>query len=278
MDEQMTVTELAAAIPEYWSETIYDVLLERLPFNSAVARNYEGTISNLGDTVNVTQIPEFDLATELTEGQRNDADAVTPTGIQLVVNKMLVKDFKLTKRGMIQSIDVMQKLRDLAAFSIMRKMQQLIIADIVPSSSAPDHQISYNSSTTLALVDILAAFELLNTQNVGDSNRQLITGSAQFADIFNITGLTSRDFSPNQSALTSGTITQPIMGFNFNWTTEVGSVSYFFVPEFFQIAVQLQPVVEQFNAGVNGERGERINVTMLYGQKQFDSKRVVMVS
>ena len=116
MNEVITVTEMAAAIPEVWSSKFYDVLLSKLPMNESVARDYEGEIANLGDQVNVTQVPEFDEAVELAEGAAADSEAPTLSSIALVINKMLVKDFAITKRSMIQSIDVMNKLRALNQF------------------------------------------------------------------------------------------------------------------------------------------------------------------
>lgn len=277
MDEQMTVDEMAAAIPELWSSKYYDVLLAKLPMNAAIARDYEGEIQQLGDTVNVTQVPEFDDATELAEGAQNDAEGVTLTGIPLVINKMLVKDFQITKRSMIQSLDVMNKLRDLAIYSIAKKMQSNIFNDIVPSVS-PDHTIAYTTGTTLALADILAAKELLDNADVPSEGRSMIVGAAQFNDIFLITGFQSSDFVSNANGLSSGQVSMPLLGFDFGWTTEAGSVSRFFHNSFYQVAVQQVPQVEVFNRGGEGQRAIRVNVTALYGQKQFDSKRVVTVS
>lgn len=278
MDEVMTVTEMAAAIPEVWSSKFYDVLLAQLPMNESVAREYEGEINNLGDQVNVTQVPEFDDASELAEGAKNDAEGVTLSTIALIINKMLVKDFMITKRSMIQSIDVMNKLRDLAIYSIAKKMQSNIFNDIVPSASAPDHTIAYTTGTTLALADILAAKELLDTADVPSAGRSMVVGAAAFNDIFLITGFQSSDFVSNANGLSSGQVNMPLLGFDFKWTTEAGTVSRFFHNSFYQIAVQQVPVVEVFNRGVDGERAIRVNVTALYGQKQFDGKRVVTVS
>lgn len=277
MDEIMTVTEMEAAIPEVWSSKYYDVLLAKLPMNESVARDYEGEIQALGDQVNVTQVPEFDEAVELAEGAKNDAEGVTLASIALIINKMLVKDFMITKRSMIQSLDTMNKLRDLAIYSIAKKMQSNIFADIVPSVS-PDHTISYTTGTTLALADILAAKELLDTADVPSEGRSMVVGAAQFNDIFLITGFQSSDFVANANGLSSGEVNMPLLGFNFKWTTEAGAVSRFFHNSFYQIAVQQVPQVEVFNKGGEGQRATRVNVTALYGQKQFASNRVVTVS
>jgi hypothetical protein len=273
-----TSAELDGITPELWSAAFYPTLLERLPFNGSVARDYEGEIAALGDIVNINDFPQFDVAQDILEDERADADSVTANKQQLVINKQVVKDYILTKKAMKQSLDAQNQLRDLAMHSIMKRMQQIIIAEILPSASAPDHSIAYGSGTTLALADILAAKELLDTQDVEEQGRVMIVGAAQQNDLFNITGFTSRDFIPAGSPLTSGAITTPLAGFEFKWTTEAGNVSTFFHPLFLQMAVQQSPDVKVYDLGVDGKRATRVNMDVLFGVKQCSNLRVVTVS
>jgi len=172
----------------------------------------------------------------------------------------------------------MDQLRDKMIFSIMKKMQADIISKIVPSASSPDHQISYDSGTTLALADILEAKELLDTQNVMEEGRVCVLGAAAWNDLFNVTGFVSRDYIPAGSPLTSGSIPTPIAGFMPKMTNVVSTTSYFFHPSFLTLAVQDRLNIEMFNLGVDGVRGTRINADVLYGIKQLDDERVVSVS
>lgn len=279
MDQIMGATQLSSIIPELWSAKFYPTLLAELPFADLVSRDYEGEIANLGDTVNITKFPQFALANELLEDEKNDADSITLSTVQLLINKQVVKDYIITNKSMQQSIDAATKLRDLAMHSVMKKMQALIINEIIPSAAAPDHQITYTAGTTLALADILAAKELLDLQDVpDDGTRSMTLGSAQANDLFNIAGFVSRDFSPNADALTSGAITTPIMGFKYKTTTALGNTSFFFHPSFLTLAVQKQPEVKTFDLGVEGKRAERVNMTVLFGLKQMDGVRVVSIS
>lgn len=266
-------TEVAAIVPEIWSAKFYPTLLENLPFNSSIAQDYQGDISALGDIVNISTIPQFDLADEILENEKANADSVTVSTQQLTINKQLVKDFILTKKAMAQSIDAMNELRDLAMHSIMKKMQAIIIAAIVPSTS-PDHSLAYTSGTTLALADILAIKELLDNADVSEVGRTMILGAAAYNDLFNITGFNSRDFIPSGSPLSSGAITAPVCGFDVKWTSEVGTVSYFFQPMFMQMAVQQLPEVKVFDQGVEGKRSVRVNLDVLWGLKQCSDLRV----
>lgn len=271
-------SEFSVIVPEVWSAKAYDVLLAKLPFNGSVDTSYQGDIADLGDTVNIHTIPEFDEADELQEGAKANAQSVTVTSQQLVINKRIVKDFIVTKKAQLQSLPVMDKLRDHAAYSIMKKVQSLIIATISPSASAPDHQIPYDSGSTLALADILEAKELLDLQDVPDEMRKGLVGASQNNDLFNITGFTSRDFIPSGSPITSGAFSTPFLGFEIDWTSELSSTSYFFHPSFLTIAFQENMSTSVYDLGLEGKRAARVNTDLLMGLKQLDSKRVVSIS
>lgn len=279
MDNMMKASaELDAIVPELWSAKFLPTLKERLPYIESVAREYQGEISQLGDTVRIPSIPQFDTAEEITEDQAVAAEALTITTQSLTINKQVAKDFIITKKGMIQSIDAMNELRDLALHSIMKKMFDVIVAEVVPSSAAPDHQIAFDSGTTLALADILEAKELLDGADVEEDGRIMITGSAQINDLFNITGFVSRDFIPGGSPLTSGKIQTPVLGFTPKWSSRMGNVAHLFHPIFQQLAVQQMPEIEIVSLGANGTRGRRVNMDVLFGTKQVSNLRVVSLS
>lgn len=276
-DVMKTSAELDGITPELWSAKFYPTLLEQLPFNGSVARDYEGEISALGDIVNINSFPQFDLADEILENERANADSVTASKQQLTINKQLVKDFIITKKAMAQSLDAMNELRDLALHSIMKKMQAIIIAAIVPSASSPDHAIAFDSGTTLQLADILEAKELLDNADVEEPGRKMILGAAQYNDLFNISGFVSRDFIPAGSPLSSGAIATPVLGFQVQWTSEAGNVAYLFHPLFLQLAVQQMPEVKVYDLGVDGKRAQRVNMDVLFGVKQCSDVRVVTI-
>ena len=274
-------TELSAIVPEVWSSRFYDVLLAELPFSSLVTRDYEGEIRDLGDIVNISSFPEFDDGVELAEDAKADADAITVSGQQLVINKRVVKDFILTRLAMVQSLEAMDKLREMAIYAIMKKMEKTIIENIVPSvpsASAPDHQIAYTSGTTLDLAKMLEAKELLDTQNVPSADRHMVLGAAQVNDIFNIVGFTSSDFLMAGAPLQSGQLPAGLLGFLPHSTTLVGNVAYFFHRSFMTMAMQEQLQIAEYDLGVDGKRARRVNLDLLYGLKQLDNKRVVSVS
>jgi hypothetical protein len=271
-------TELSVLVPKLWSAQYYDVLLAGLPMADTISKDYAGEIQNLGDTVNVSQFPEFGDAVELAEDQKNDASAITVAQIQLVINKRIAQDFIITNLAMMQALPAMEKLQELAIYSILKKIQALIISLIIPSASAPDHTLAYTSGTTLALADILAAKELLDAEDVPMSNRHMCVGAAQLNDMFNITGFTSTDFGVSNAPLLNGGLPSQILGFIPHFSSLFGNTSYFYHSSFFQMATQQGMNVSVYDLGVDGKRAQRVNCDTLLGLKQFDNKRVVTIS
>lgn len=275
-------TNTTAIVPEVWSARFYEVLLAKLIFAASISKDYEGEIQALGDSVNINYVPEFSAALDLAEDAAGDADAVTIAGYQLVINKRAYKDFIVTKNALLQSLPFVDKVREKAVFAIMKKMQADIIAALIPSASVPDHQISFTSGTTLALADILAGKELLDTQNVPDDGmRKLFSGVAQWNDLFNITGFVNRDYipagSPAEAPYSSGAIPTPLLGFQADWTTELGNVAYLFHPSVMTMAAQQGLNVAVYDLGVEGTRASRVNCDLLWGLKILDNKRAVKI-
>lgn len=273
-----TSSELSVLVPQVWSRRYYDELLANLPFNSIVSRDWEGEISNLGDRVKISTIPEFSQAEELAEDGRADADAVTVTQQDLVINKRIVKDVIITNKAMLQSIPFVEKLQDLMIFAINKKIQALIIGLIVPNAGSPLHAIGYDSGTTLALADMLEAKELLDAQDVPMGDRHMVNGSAQWNDIFNITGFTSSEFLLSGAPLQTGELPSALLGFQPHLTSVVGNTSYFFHSSFFTMAAQQGLNINKYDLGVEGKRAERINIDTHVGMKQLDGLRVVTIS
>lgn len=269
-----TGAEVSAIVPKLWSQKYYDVLLAELPMNSLISKDYEGEISNLGDTVKIPTIPEFADATELPEIDANDADAVTVTTQDLVINRRIVKDFIVTNKALLQSIPFVEKLKELAIYSINKKIQSLILSLTVPSAAAPDHTLAAVTPGTFALADILALKELLDTQNVPMSDRHFGLGAGPLNDIFNITGFTSSDFVASGSPLQSGQLPAQLAGFMPHFSTVFGSTVYAFHSSYFTMAAQQGMNVAEYDLGVEGRRAKRINCDTLIGLKQLSNLRV----
>lgn len=278
-DQIMTAAaNLSVIIPQVWSARYFDVLLANLAFAPVISRDWEGEIQDLGDRVLISQFPEFAQGEELAEDERADAVAVTVTQQSLIINKRVVRDFIVTKLAMLQSLPHMDKLRELAIYAVMKKIDNTIIATIVPSASSPDMTGGYTSGTTLALADILNAKKALDAQNVPAGDRSMILDTPQTNDLFNITGFMSSDFVTANSPLSSGQAPTSLLGFSPRMTTLASAVSYFFHKSFMTLASQQGLNVNVYDLGVDGKRAARVNIDTLYGLKQLDSKRVYTLS
>jgi hypothetical protein len=273
-----TAGNLTVIVPQIWSANWYQSLLAELPFNSIVSKDWEGEIKNLGDTVKISQFPEFSDATELAESAANDADAITVTQQSLVINKRLVKDFIVTDKASLQSLPAMDQLQNLAIYAILKKVQSIIIDDTLPSTSAPDQTIGYTSGVVLDLAKMVSAKKLLDAQDVPQENRHCVLGTNQMNDLLSIANFSSSDYVSGANVVSSGAISNPLIGFMPHMTTEVGDVCYFFHRSYFTMAAQKDISVKVFDLGVQGIRAARVNVDILAGFKLLDNKRVVSIS
>lgn len=279
MNQVMTSdNQVSAIVPELWSSQWYDVLLADLPFNALISKDWEGELAALGDTVNIPTMPEFSEATELPEADANDADGVTVSTQPLIINKRIVKDFIVTNKALLQSIPFVEKLKGLAQYAIMKKIQSLIISLTVPSAAAPDHTLAAVTPGVYALADILLQKELLDDQNIPMSDRHMVLGSGPLNDIFNITGFTSSDFVASGSPLASGQLPAQLVGFMPHFTTVVASTVYSFHASYFTMAAQQGMQVKEYDLGHTGFRGNRVNCDTLIGMKQLDNKRVTTLT
>lgn len=272
-----TSSEVSAIVPQQWSQKYYDLLLKELVFESMISRDYEGEIGAYGDTVKIPTIPEFDDATLLAEDAAADADSVTVSTQNLVINKRIVKDFIVTNKASLQSIPFVEKLKELAAYAIKKKIEAEIIAAIVPSA-APDHTIAAASPGVMALADMLAAKELMDAQSIPMSGRHMVMGAGPLNDIFNIVEFKSTEYITSGQPMASGALPSQMLGFMPHFTAGLSNVVYFFHESFMTIAAQQGLEVKEYDMGVDGYRAKRVNCDTLIGLKQLDDKRVVALT
>lgn len=266
----------SAIVPEVWSALFQNTLNDSIVFPSIVRRDYEGEIVGRGDTVRIPSIADV-TATDLGDGARNDAVTITATTTSLVVDSIAAVDFKISTLAELQSVPHMERLRVLAENAIMRKLQDDIIAAVSPSTSAPDHVISYDSGTTLADADILEALDLEGTANWSQStDRYLVTGALQYNDLMGISKFYDQTLGGNVS-VSAGATTGKIYGHTPAQSTACGTTTYLFDGSFMQMAIQRGLNITLTDLAVLGERGYRLNVDLIYGIKQVHNTRVITI-
>lgn len=262
-------------VPEIWSKNYYESLQQVLAFAPLMDRSYEGEIASLGDTVLINTIPDFDEATEVGEADAVDASGISTTQQKLIINKMVAKDFIITNVAQLQSLPFVEDLKAKAVYAILKKIEKIIIASIIPHL---DNQKSYASGTTLGFAELLEMKEVLDTADCPMADRHLVLGSAQINDLLAITNFTSSDFITSGSPVLTGQLPSSLLGFMPHFTNMVGNVVYGFHKSFMTMANQKGMEVKEYDLGVQGKRQSRINSTTLFGLKQLDEKRVATIS
>lgn len=271
-------TELATLLQTKWSAKFFPTKRANLVFEELTNDDYQGDASILGNAIRINTVPDFDEADLLPEGASADSDTVTTTSQTLTINKRPHKDVIVEDMAKLQSVPFMDKLEEAMIYSILRRVQTEIIAVFVPSTSAPDHAISYDSGSTLGKVDILEAKELMDTANVPMSDRYMVVGAAQLNDLFNISEFTSRDYNGGETVFNTGTFSKPFLGFVGKFTTAVSSVTYCFQRAMIAAVYQKQLNVTVADGAWSGARAKRINADLLMGVRQLDDERGVTIS
>jgi hypothetical protein len=269
------LTELAEIVKTFWSARWLETLRANLGFIESVSHDWQGDMTAMGNTVKITQLPDFDEADLLAASASGTSQAVTLTSQSLVANKRPYVDYTVDDLSRLQSMDFSAQVADSVNYAIMKRANREILNAIVPSTSAPDHQVAYASTPTLAYADFLTAKELLDTQNVAAGDRFCFLGAAQVADMFNIAEFTSRDYNGGESVTGNGTIGKPFMGFTPRATTMVGAAAIFMHRSAVAVAFQQGMNVKLADGAYSGDRAQRVNSDIIMAVKQLDNKRSV---
>jgi hypothetical protein len=267
----------SAIVPEIWSANFQDNLRNADVLSPILRHDYENEIQSLGDTVNIPSIPDV-TATDLAEGAVGETVSSTATTTPLAINTMTSVDFKITTQAQLQSVAFIDELEKRALSAIQLKMQSNAFALISPSTATPDHVIAYDSASTLADADLLEALDLEVAANWPDNaDKYLVTGGLQRNDLVNISKFYDKDTNDGDAPSITGQILAPIYGHNVRWSGAAGTTTYLFLSDFMQIAVQRGLTMKLYDIGVNGERGYRLNIDVLYGIKQMHNDRVITI-
>jgi PHD/YefM family antitoxin component YafN of YafNO toxin-antitoxin module len=266
---------LADLVQTKWSSKFDLNLNDRIVFNSIVRRDYEGDLS-MGGTVKIPSLADV-TATNLTEGAANSAVSVTASTVPLVVNRRAAVDFVITDQAQLQSVAFMDKAEEIALAAIAREIQDYIISIFIPSASAPDHQIAFDSGTTLQDADLLEALDLEKAADWPESGLYMVTGGAQFNDLLNVSKFYTRDLSGGPADIVSGAVLAPIYGHQVAWSSAVGNKALLWHESGLQMVIQKGVNVNFYDMGAQGQRATRMTVDVLYGAVVVDDERLISI-
>lgn len=271
------VTQLANLIPEIWSSQMYAQLRNQMIFGKIFERKYEGAIANMGDIVRVNQVaaPTGEILTD-------DTAAFTPETLtinQLTVtaNKRASAAVEITDLAKLQSMEFQMELQDALVYAISKQLESAIIAALVPSAAAPDHQIAPASASAFAPVDLGSARTLLSIQNVPVDNRYAILDPQYYGDLFNSTAMVSTDYVSGKNG-EEGVI-QKYMGFKIlEHSLLTADVAHVVHPSALQLVMQQDVRVKISDLHANKYYGYLVSADFVFGLSLWDNKRIVKIT
>ena len=271
------VTELANRIPEMWAPRMYAELRNKVAFLNFFSREYEGAIRTVGDTVKVQQLvaPSAEILTS-DKAQFNTLP-VTISNIDIVANKRASAAFEFTDLAQLQSLEFQSEAQQSLVFAIRKKLEQDIIAALIPSSSAPDHQIAPAAASALAAVDLATLRTLLSTALVPVENRALLLAPSYYGDLMTSTQIMSRDFTAGNNSQSG--VVDSFMGFQvMEHNLLDADVGFAVHPSALQLVMQQEVRVKISDLHSQNKYGYLLSADFVYGFTLADNKRIVKIS
>lgn len=272
-------TDLDNLIPEIWSPNIYQELRNSLMLADVFNRDYEGDIANLGDTVKVNTIiaPDGEILTDDKQTFQSEQMEVTQTTI--VVNKRASAAFEFTSLAQLQSQSFERDAQEALVYAIRKKIEEDMIAMLIPSSSAPDHIIAPASASDLAAVDVAGIRTLLSLAKVPKTNRFLFLDPYYYGDLITKQTIASRDYVPAGSPTSTGLISEPLYGFSIAEHDLLGTdIGYAIHRSACTMVMQQGVRIKISDLHAQKKYGFLLSADIVYGIKLMDNKRIVKIS
>jgi hypothetical protein len=270
-------TDLTNRIPEMWAARMYAELRNKIAFLNFFSREYEGAIRTVGDTVKVQQLaaPTAEILTN-DKAQFNTLP-VTISNIDIVANKRAVAAVEITDLAMLQSLDFQEELQNSLVYAVRKKIEQDLIAALIPSASNPNHQTAPAAPSALAAVDLATMRTLLSTALVPTEQRALFLAPSYYGDLMVSSQVMSRDFTAGNNS-NSGVL-DSFMGFMIAehdlLDSDVGFAAH---PSALQLVIQKEMTIKISDLHSQQKFGALISADVVYGFKLADNKRLVKIS
>ena len=270
-------TQLANLIPEMWSPMMFAELRNNLMMAEFFEKSYEGVISQMGDIVRVNQVvaPNGEILTDDT--QAFNSESLTINQKSLTVNKRASAAIEISDLARLQSQSFEVEVQNALVYAVTKKIEQDIIDALIPSASAPDHQIAPASASDLAAADIAGARKLLRVAKVPTVGMGAFLDPAYYADILTKTQLVSKDFqsgSPTENG-NMGNLFGFKVGEHDLLSADVG---FFAHPSALQVVMQQGLRIKVSDLHANKKYGYVISADIVYGISLFDNTRIVKIS
>lgn len=263
------LTDVANQVQEIWSPLFTKELRETHLLPNMVNKDYQGEISNKGDTVYVSQInaPTGQLLTVGTNADAFSPEAISTSRVSILANKRAVASYEVEDLVDIQSqIDKEDsEIRASLAYAVGKQINDYLFTVVSPSTSAPDHELS--SVTDLNAAQMSAIRVLAGTAKWLRNKPWFGLLSPQYnADVMDDTTLASRDFGGDDRPFVSGVLGLPRMGFQmFEDNSQTGDYGLFFHPDFMHLVMQTQVTFKISDLHAQKRFGYVISADIIFG-------------
>lgn len=269
--------DIASLIPTTWSPIIYQELRSKVAFLNLFARDYEGEIKEKGDTVKVNTIkaPTGEILTN--DKTAFSSELMQVESFNIVANKRASAAFKVTSMASLQSMQFIQEAQEALRYALYAQMEADILAALIPSAAAPDHQIAPGVAGVLAATDVNSLRTLLSVAKVPGQNRFLALDPAYYGDLLNTNSLMSKDFT-GANDLDNGQVVKAL-GFNiFEHDILPADTGYAIHPSALQLVMQTGVEVKVSDLHANHEYAALISANIIYGFTLADNKRIAKIT
>lgn len=197
-------------IPEVWAASILSVLEKSLVFGGIANRNYEGEISEYGDTVHITSITDPTIAPYTKNTNLSDPEALTDSEQLLVIDQANSFNFQLDSIDRAQARNaggLFDEATMRAGFGLRDLADQFLAKKIAASASNPLGVIDGTTATNLYDTLLVPASVALDEANVPEEMRWMVLSPAAYGKL----QLDSRFIKQNESgtnALHNGVVGQ----------------------------------------------------------------------
>lgn len=272
-------SELSNLIPQIWSPVMYQELRNSLVFGNIFNRDFEGSISQMGDTVKVNQIiaPEAEILTD--DKATFSSQQMQVNQFTITVNKRANASFEFTSLAQLQSQSFERDAQEALVYAIRKKVEEDLITYLSPSTSGPDHVIAPASASDLAAVDVAGIRTLMSIAKLPRNNRFLVLDPQYYGDLITKSAIASRDFVPAGAPTVTGLISEPLYGFSIVEHDLLSSdIGYGCHPSAIsmvmqqELRLQIVPLLTQY------KHGFMMVADMVYGISLFDNKRLVKIA
>lgn len=261
-------------IPELWSAAMMELWVAQNVFPSLVNREYEG-IATRGNTVHITGVVIPQVHDYKAAGRVTSADAISDTGIDLLIDQEKSTDFYVDDIDRAQAAGSLTPFTDAAAYAMVADTDAFIANMLVTGGVTLTGTLPTDGDSAFNL--FRDARKVLNKANVPNDNRVIAVNAEFEALLLGANSKLTTFYEVNDTAgLRNATIGQ-LLGFRIVTTNHLPAVN---TPQFVAWNMRAAAFVSQIDQ-VEALRAidkfaDRVRALHVYGGKIVRPQGVVV--